>query len=86
MKASIFSILLLINLFLFVATGQSRLGSSVQDIKVEFSERKYYLDPGYNDDKVFYVTLKQNWLQFITFLTMKTFALYRLFPLIVKGL
>ena len=47
--------ILAISMLCLEVSGQARLGSSVTDIKKEFSEKSYELTSGYDSDKNYYI-------------------------------
>ena len=47
--------ILALSMLCLEVSGQARLGSSVTDIKKEFSEKSYELTSGYDSDKNYYI-------------------------------
>lgn len=56
MKRTILTILFAITSI--IAFGQARLGTSATDIRSEFSESRYNLKSGYDDDGDYYITIE----------------------------
>jgi hypothetical protein len=48
----------LLTIFSVVTFAQARLGSTATDIRAEFWESHYKLKSGYNDDKIYYITIE----------------------------